>query len=429
MIRNLKSLCASATKLQQACPYIMVSQWDLSVWFMWATSVALVAITTILLRSKLKKDARTAELSKGIAKALQEREAKIHKCLEIAAEENGLRTLTAVETRDQIASGKLDPSMYVVWLAKRCRRYGRDEKRVNAITEELYDEAYEAAKLLKTRGKRGKHAPLHGVPISVKDCIGLKGAYSTGGLACRLGRRDAQDSLVVQVSRSSGALPLCRGNVPQIMMIPETTNSIWGRSRNPWNLSRTPGGSSGGDGALVAMGCVPLSICSAVAGSIRIPAAFCGVTGFKPTSTLLSNKGNMKPRKDDKFGSSVAIPVTVGPIARSVDDCALFMKAVCVPELFEKDLNIPHLPFDEKAYQSSTPLKIGYFSTDGWFEPCETAKRALQETIDALTRAGHECVPFEPPTDGWFSYGLYVSRGFSVLKLLVCLYSLILPCL
>lgn len=82
------------------------------------------------------------------------------------------------------------------------------------------------------------------------------------------------------------------------------------------------------------------------------------------------------------------------------------MKAACVPELFDGDLNVPRVPFDDKAYQSSTRLKIGYFATDGWFEPCAAAKRALQETIDTLTEAGHECVPFDPPTDGWFSYGL-----------------------
>jgi fatty acid amide hydrolase len=383
----------------------MASQWDLPTWFGWLTSVALVAVTASLFRSKRKKDARRAELHQWIEKALQEREEKVHMCLDLAADDHDPTMLTAVETRDQVASVKLDPSIYVARLAKRCRRYGRGE--CNAITEELYDEAFEAAKILKSRGKRGKQAPfLHGVPISVKDCIGLKGTFSTGGLACRLAKRDEQDSLIVQVLKSSGALPLCRGNVPQILMIPESTNFIWGRSRNPWNLDRTPGGSSGGDGALVAMGCVPLAICSDVAGSIRIPASFCGVTGFKPTSTRLSNKGNMKPRKDDKNGTSVAIPAVVGPIARSVDCCALFMKSVCVPEHFEADLNIPRLLFDEKAYQSSTPLKIGYFSTDGWFEPCETAKRGLQETVDALTKAGHECVPFEPPTDGWFSYGL-----------------------
>lgn len=110
--------------------------------------------------------------------------------------------------------------------------------------------------------------------------------------------------------------------------------------------------------------------------------------------------------QDNKQGTAIAIPATVGPVGRSVDDCALFMKAACVPEMFDTDLNVPRLLFDDAAYQSTKRLKFGYFFSDCWFEPCATAKRGLQETIDALTKAGHECVRFDPPTDGWFSYGL-----------------------
>lgn len=84
------------------------------------------------------------------------------------------------------------------------------------------------------------------------------------------------------------------------------------------------------------------------------------------------------------------------------------MKAVCTPDLFTGDLNVPPLPFDEKAYKDKARLKIGYFKTDNWFEPCETSKRALNETIKKLEKAGHECVPFDPPTDGWYNYGLLV---------------------
>ena len=110
--------------------------------------------------------------------------------------------------------------------------------------------------------------------------------------------------------------------------------------------------------------------------------------------------------QDNKAGSSIAIPATNGPLAKTVDDCAMFMKAVCTPDLFAGDLNVPPLPFDEEAYQDKTKLKIGYFKTDGWFEPCATSKRALEETLAALTKAGHTCVPFEAPTDGWYNYGL-----------------------
>ena len=84
------------------------------------------------------------------------------------------------------------------------------------------------------------------------------------------------------------------------------------------------------------------------------------------------------------------------------------MKAVCTPDLFAGDMNVPPLPFNSAIYEDGSKLKIGYFKTDDWFDPCATSKRALDETIDALTKAGHECVPFEMPTDGWANYGLLV---------------------
>jgi fatty acid amide hydrolase len=110
--------------------------------------------------------------------------------------------------------------------------------------------------------------------------------------------------------------------------------------------------------------------------------------------------------KNDKMGTRIAIPSTIGPIARTVDDCALFMKAVCTPDLFAGDSNVPPLLFDDKAYKEKSKLKIGYFKTDNWFEPCATSRRALDETLAALQKAGHECIPFEPPTDGWHNYAL-----------------------
>jgi Asp-tRNA(Asn)/Glu-tRNA(Gln) amidotransferase A subunit family amidase len=143
-------------------------------------------------------------------------------------------------------------------------------------------------------------------------------------MACRLHKKDEADCLTVELLRDAGALPLCRGNVMQVMMLAESVNRIWGRTRNPWNLDRSPGGSSGGDAALVAMGCVPLSACADGAGSIRIPgkcsiivrptgrwaafvcsllcisaklpASFCGVVGFKPTTTRGTYRGCMRPR-------------------------------------------------------------------------------------------------------------------------------------
>lgn len=173
------------------------------------------------------------------------------------------------------------------------------------------------------------------------------------------------------------------------------------RSRNPWDLDRAPGGSSGGDAALVASGCVPLSVSADGAGSIRIPASMCGVVGFKPTPSRMTFMGSMRPKKDNKFGSQLAIQATMGPMARSVEDCALFMKAVFAPVVHQLDRNVAPIPFNEEAYNSSDKLKIGYFMTDDWMDPCETGKRALMEVVAALEKEGHKCIPFKPPTNGW----------------------------
>jgi Asp-tRNA(Asn)/Glu-tRNA(Gln) amidotransferase A subunit family amidase len=203
----------------------------------------------------------------------------------------------ANETTRRIGNKTLDMLKNIVFLSHRCRKYGRAEQ-VNAITEELYDEAYHKAQTLLSKSTTvHKNKPLYGVPISVKDCIAIQGTFATGGMACRLKKKSTHNSVVVDLLEQAGAIPLCRGNAMQLMYLLESHNRIWGRTCNPWDLSRTPGGSSGGDAALVAMDCVPLAVATDMGGSIRIPAAFCGVIGFKPTSNRVSAKGNTTPRK------------------------------------------------------------------------------------------------------------------------------------
>ena len=256
--------------------------------------------------------------------------------------------------------------------------------------------------------------PLHGVPVVVKEWLAVKGTYATAGMACRLVEgRSNEDCLIIRILRGAGAIPLAKGNVIQMLMLAETNNRIYGRTLNPWDLCRTPGGSSGGDAALVAMGCVSLSISTDGAGSIRIPACYCGIVGFKPTTRRTSLEGCMKPRKDNRHGLSIVLSTTVGPMARCVEDCTLFMRAICVPELWKEDNGVPPVPFDENAYKSKRKLSIGYFETDDWFEPCDASKRALNESLDALRSAGHTIVLFKPPTNGWDNFGLLIKLNAS----------------
>jgi fatty acid amide hydrolase len=345
-----------------------------------------------------------------IQRALQEREARPHTVFSntmtaIAEEEDDDDAyLSATQTNSLIRRKKLNAKANVIRLGRRTHEFGRI---LCAVAEEFYDEAAVAADKLPSYAN--KDSPLYGVPVSIKEHIRMKGSYSTGGLACRLTERDKTDAVMVSILRQQGALPICSGNNMQILMLPETVNRIWGRAKNPWDLTRATGGSSGGDAALVAMGCVPLALGSDVAGSIRIPSFFCGVTGFKPTGNRVSKVGMLTPRLNERSGTSVIIPCSLGPIARSVDDCAAMMKAVWVPELFKADLAVTPLPFDENAYESKKKLRIGYFLDDGWFRPCQTSQRAVREAIEGLEQAGHECVVFDLPIDGWDSYCLLVA--------------------
>jgi hypothetical protein len=262
------------------------------------TVAVLVVFFTIRQQRQIQVAKRRRQLAHWIHRARKERDTEQFSTLEktTSLDEASILSLTASELAQQIRSKKLNALDVVTLFSKYCRKHGRNEEGSNAITEELYDTAYSKAEKLP-KPSDTTALPFYGVPISVKECFDIKGTYTTGGLACRLHTRSKEDALVVKIMQKAGALPICCANTCQLMMMSTCHNNIWGRSRNPWDLNRTPGGSSGGDAALVAMKCVPLAIGGDVAGSIRIPAAYCGVIGFKPTSTRMSRIGNMIPRK------------------------------------------------------------------------------------------------------------------------------------
>lgn len=187
-----------------------------------------------------------------------------------------------------------------------------------AVTEELYDEAHLCASTLdsespNTRVKNMRDKPLWGIPISVKDCITQKGTDSTMGAYSRCFRPASEDGLQVALLRNAGAILHVRSNVPQLLLMPESENNVWGCSLNPWDLSRTPGGSSGGEAALIASGCSVMGLGSDIGGSIRIPAHYCGIVGFKPTPNRLTNSGSGVPRVNNRNGQVIIKP-TIGKI-------------------------------------------------------------------------------------------------------------------
>lgn len=214
----------------------------------------------------------------------------------------------ATQLRQLIDTGQTNSQEVVQDYLKRLEIFN---PQLNAATH-IYKE--EALRLSQSP----KPGLLSGIPISIKETIGISGSTITCGSQTGIEMEQKEDSVVVEKLKAEGAIILARSNVPEYAMVMETDNLRFGRTNNPLNLACTPGGSSGGEGALVGSGCTVLGIGSDIGGSIRLPAAFCGVVGFKPASEAVDKTGTFPP----KYGFSDTM-LAIGPLARSVRDAKL----------------------------------------------------------------------------------------------------------
>jgi amidase len=251
----------------------------------------------------------------------------------------------------------------------------------NAFTMVLADQARASAR----RADQGlKMGPLHGVPVTVKD------SFDVTGLPTRLGSYfapevpAAEDSAVVARLRRAGAIILGKTNTPEFAGSYETDNYITGRANNPWNVERTPGGSSGGEAAAIASGCSPGGVGSDGGGSIRVPAHFCGIAGLKPTPGRISQIG-VRPAEAE-IGIRVA-----GPMARSVADVRLLFEVLAGYD--DRDpLSAP----GELRSAAIEHARIGVFETfyDAPVQPA--VRRAVREAAAALAGLGFQVDEFRP---------------------------------
>uniref|UniRef100_A0A5F8GEX5 Fatty-acid amide hydrolase 1 n=1 Tax=Monodelphis domestica TaxID=13616 RepID=A0A5F8GEX5_MONDO len=262
-------------------------------------------------------------------------------------------------------------------------------KETNCITNYLGDCK---AQLQEVAQRHGEGGLLYGVPISIKECFLYKGQASTLGLRRNMDFLATEDSVVVRVLKKQGAIPFAHTNVPQSMFSYDCSNPIFGRTLNPLNTSKSPGGSSGGEGALIAGGGSILGLGTDIGGSIRFPAAFCGICGLKPTSNRISKRG-----LKNSVNGQLAFTTSVGPMARDVDSLALCLRALLCDYMFCLDSTVPPVPFREEIYASKKPLRIGYYESDMFTMPSPSMKRAVLEMKVLLEAAGHTLVPFTPP--------------------------------
>lgn len=205
------------------------------------------------------------------------------------------------------------------------------QKHLNAIIDERFDDAIKDArevdKFLETTSLSEKELveqkPLLGLPFTTKDSIQVKGMIWSSGCLRRKDIRSSEDAPVVASYRRAGAIPIALTNVPELLLWFATSNKLYGTTNNPFDFSRTPGGSSGGEAALMSSAGSPLSICSDVGGSIRMPAFHCGLFGHKPTHKVVDWRGTFPAVKD-----GLEEIFSFGPIARYVDELTLSMKVL-----------------------------------------------------------------------------------------------------
>ncbi|XP_029002928.1 vitamin D3 hydroxylase-associated protein-like [Betta splendens] len=230
---------------------------------------------------------------------------------------------------------------------------------------------------------------LYGVPISIKENVNYKNHVSSCGVVVYLDQPAEEDSVLVKVLKRQGAIPFVKTNIPQGLLSYDCSNPIFGQTLNPHNSQKTCGGSSGGEGALIGGGGSLLGIGSDLGGSIRIPASFCGICGFKPTSGRISLQG-VKPL----FRGQKSVLASPGPMAKDVDSLVLCMQALLCDHMFSLDPTVPPLPFNMQIYQSSRPLRIGYLENDGYTQPSPSMARCVREVKALLEQAGHTLVPY-----------------------------------
>ncbi|XP_036360500.1 fatty-acid amide hydrolase 1-like isoform X3 [Octopus sinensis] len=264
------------------------------------------------------------------------------------------------------------------------------QEKINCITA-IIPEAEELA--LKCDSVPYVTKPLHGIPISLKENIIYKGLYTTCGLGYSLlSPPHADDSNLVKCLKELGAVPFVTTNVPQTLMSISCDNNIYGQTRNPHNADRCPGGSSGGEGALIGYGGSILGVGTDQGGSIRCPSHFCGIYGLK---TTLGRFGTGSTKAI--LNHQTLIGDSIGPMTQTSDGLIVAAKALFSQEVFEMDPQISPIKFQDHLFESKKNLRIGYYVTDNVANTTPACQRAVLVAKKALEAKGHTMIEFTPP--------------------------------
>jgi Asp-tRNA(Asn)/Glu-tRNA(Gln) amidotransferase A subunit family amidase len=295
--------------------------------------------------------------------------------------------LSAVSMAEQIREKKLSP---VELVEAHLARIEKVNPKLNAFVQVDAEGARRQARAAEAAVARDEElGPLHGVPISIKSSIEVKGMRCEAGSKLRAGLVAAQDAPLVSRLRSAGAIILGNTNTPELLMAWETDNLLYGRTNNPWDLSRTPGGSSGGEAAAIAAGCSAGGVGSDGGGSIRVPAHFSGICGLKPTPGRIPATGHF-PTSVGPF----ALLGVVGPMARTIADLKVLFEVMQGRD--DGDPSAAPVPVRWPSREALKQLRVGYFEDDGRTPVTAETRAAVRTAAEALRRAGFEVEAFRP---------------------------------
>jgi Asp-tRNA(Asn)/Glu-tRNA(Gln) amidotransferase A subunit family amidase len=298
-----------------------------------------------------------------------------------------LNFLSAVSLAKRIRRKELSP---VELVESHLTRIQELNPKLNAFVQVDAERARRQARVAEAAvGNAEVLGPLHGVPLSIKSAIEVAGLRCESGSKLRAGFVAAQDAPLVSRLRQAGAIILGVTNAPDMLMAWETDNPLYGRTNSPWDLSRTPGGSSGGEAAAIAAGMSAGGVGSDGGGSIRVPAHFSGICGLKPTPGRIPSTGHF-PASAGPF----ALIGVVGPMARTVGDLKMLFEVMQGPD--DGDPSAAPVPVRWPEKDDLKRIHIGYFEDDGRTPVTPETRAAVRTAAAGLQRAGFQVEPFRP---------------------------------
>ena len=271
------------------------------------------------------------------------------------------------------------------------RRIERHDPALNAVVVRDYTRAREQAIGAEHARGRGEHQALLGLPITLKESINVTGLHTTCGVPEWKGYISQHDAPVTTRTRAAGAVLLGKTNVPPMLADWQSANPIFGRTNNPWDRGCTPGGSSGGGAAAIAAGLSALEVGSDIGGSIRVPAAFCGIYGHRPSETLLPRSGQfpMPP-----LPNSAVVMGVQGPLARSAEDLELALSVLAGPEVGEDVAWKVTLPAARR--ERLADFRVAVLPPIPWLPVDEQITAALRDLAGRLAKMGAMVKEIQP---------------------------------